>query len=98
MLLYEERLKYKLGGSEGRNTATLRSILLAYKCQQLLHKTCSIHILAEFEMADAGVSAEALKGKIQEQLQAVHVEIEDMSGMHLEELPRHYPSMCLLNC
>jgi len=34
-------------------------------------------------MAEAGVSADALKGKIVEQLQAVHVEIEDMSGMKL---------------
>jgi hypothetical protein len=98
VLLYEERLKYKLGGGEGRNTAIVRSILLAYKCQQLLHKPCSIRILRVARMAEAGVSAEALKGKIQEQLQAVHVEIEDMSGMHLEELPRHYPSMCLRNC
>jgi hypothetical protein len=31
-------------------------------------------------MAEAGVSAEALKSKIEQQLQAVHVDIEDMSG------------------
>ena len=40
-------------------------------------------------MAGTGVSAADLKSKIIEQLQAVHVEIEDMSGMLL------HPPQCI---
>lgn len=47
-------------------------------------------------MAEAGVSADALKSKIQEQMQAVYVEIEDMSGEFChQDLPRGHPSIIL---
>jgi hypothetical protein len=46
-----------------------------------------------FAMAEeSGVTEDGLKAKITEQLQATHVEIEDMSGIFL---PHHAPPLFL---
>lgn len=41
---------------------------------------------------ESGVSEAGLKAKITEQLQATHVEIEDMSGIFYPTMPLHVPA------
>lgn len=40
---------------------------------------------------ESGVTEAGLKAKITEQLQATHVEIEDMSGIYCPTIPLHCP-------
>jgi len=64
---------------------------------QTLHTTQPTKFVNKIAaMAEAGVSASALKLKIEQQLQTTHVEIEDMSG--LSNPPRHCPSLCGCIC
>jgi hypothetical protein len=55
-----------------------------------LRARSSLHVtMAE----ESGVTEAGLKAKIIEQLQATHVEIEDMSGIFCPTLPLHCPNL-----
>lgn len=70
--------------------------LLSRSCRYLLHPnnhiqrasfslTARSHAAINAAMADtSGITADSLKNKLTETLQALHVEVEDLSGMEVQ--------------
>ena len=72
-----------------RETGTLISHQRSGECNDRLSGYKLRFIMAE----ESGVTENVLKTKITQQLQATHVEIEDMSGILCPTMPLHCPRL-----